>query len=545
MQTFLVRADQLRPTDGRLAGAAFRTAAIVALALVATPGLAWAQAQPQPPAPSMPPPAAGPAAPQGPALELTMARAVELALQSNLGLEADRMIVEDASLAIASARASFLPQVGTTVSRSSQRSVPNDFTQGSADITSQGVNVSSSLNHALPFLGTTYALQWNSSRNTQEGGFPLFNPSLGSNFSFSLSQPLWRGFMIDPDRADYTISQRQRVNADVQLQQEMTVLEANVKNAYLTLISAIQGLRVAEQNLEIVQTSFANARARVEVGAAAPIELISAEAEVAVNQERVILARAQIETFEDALRTLILDPERPDYWQVRLVPTDTIQAEAPTIDLDAIVTKALSERLDLAVMRRNLEIEDLQLRVARDATRPGVNLNLNYASRGSGGTRFTYGEGFPPEVESRTVRSFGSVLGDAFGAAYPAWTVGLNVTYPVGRSVQDANYARAEVARRQSALALRELEIGIVQQVRDAVRQVENSYQRVLVTRAALRASEQQLDAEQRRFSAGLATTLELQIRQQQLADARVSELNAAIAYNRALIQLERVQKTQ
>jgi hypothetical protein len=41
-----------------------------------------------------------------------------------------------------------------------------------------------------------------------------------------------------------------------------------------------------------------------------------------------------------------------------------------------------------------------------------------------------------------------------------------------------------------------------------------------------------------------LATTLELQVRQQQLAQARVSELQAAIDYNRALIQFERVQKT-
>jgi outer membrane protein TolC len=505
---------------------------------------AWADQAPAPPTP-LPPSEAGSVTPQGAALELSMARAVELALESNLGLESDRMLVEDASLAILSARASFLPQLGTTVSRSSSRSIPNDFTQGSADITSQGINVSSSMSQLLPFLGTNYSAQWNSSRNTQAGGFALFNPSLGSRFSFNVTQPLWRGLMTDPDRAAYTISQRQRVNADVQLQQQITRLEATVRNAYLDLISAIQGLRVAEQNLEIVQTSLANARARVEVGAAAPIELISAEAEVAVNQERVLVAQAEIATREDALRTLVLDPERPDYWQVHLVPTDTIQAEPTTIDLNGIIAKALTERLDLAVLKRNLEIEDLQLRVARDATRPGVNLNLNYESRGSGGTRFTYGEGFPPPVVAVNERSFGSVLSDAFGAAYPAWSVGVNVQYPVGRSFQDANYARAEVARRQSALDLRQLEIAIVQQVRDAARQVENSYQRVLVTRAALRASEQQLDAEQRRFSAGLATTLELQVRQQQLATARVNELNAAIGYNRALIQLERVQKTQ
>ena len=120
----------------------------------------------------------------------------------------------------------------------------------------------------------------------------------------------------------------------------------------------------------------------------------------------------------------------------------------------------------------------------------------------------------------------------------------MNVAYPLGRSFQEANYARAEVARRQSSIDLRELELVIVAQVRDATRQVENSYQRVLVTRSALRASEQQLDAEQRRFAAGLATTLELQVRQQQLANARINELQAAIDYNRALIQFERVQKT-
>jgi len=482
--------------------------------------------------------------PTGPALQLTMARAVEMALESNLGLEADRMTVEDFSLAISSARSSFMPLLTSSVFRSSAKSVPNDFTQGVFDITSQNVNFASQLNQVLPFFGTNYNVSWNSSRNTQEGGNPLFNPALGSRFAFNVTQPLWRGLVIDPNRANYTIAQRQRVNADVQLQQQITLLEVRVRNAYLDLISSIQGLRVAEQNLEIVQTSLANARARVQVGAAAPIELISAEADVASNQERVLVAQAQISTAEDFLRTLILDPDRADYWQVHIVPTDTIQADPRQIDLPAAIGTALSGRLDLAFLKRSIEIEDLQLRVSRDSTRPSVNAQLNYESRGSGGTRLIYGEGFPPPVDDRVVRSFGSVLSDTFGNAYPNWSVGLNVAYPLGRSFQEANYARAEVARRQSSLQLRELELAIVAQVRDAARQVENSYQRVLVTRAALRASEQQLEAEQRRFQAGLATTFELQGRQTQLATARINELGAAISYNRALIQFERVQKT-
>lgn len=496
-------------------------------------------------APAIPPSAASPTTPLGPPLQLSMERAVEMALESNLGLEANRLAVDDASLAIATARASFIPQLFSSVSRVSARNVPSDFTQGVVDITNQNVQVSSQLNQVLPFFGTNYQLNWNNTRNTQQGGNPLFNPSLRSNFSFNLSQPLWRGFLTDQNRANYVTAQRQRLNADVELQRRVTLLEAQVRNAYLNLISAIQGLRVAEQNLEIVQTSLANARARVEVGAAAPIELISAEADVANNQERVLLAQAQISTAEDFLRTLVLDPERTDYWQVHLVPTDTIQAEPREIDLPATISTALRERLDLAIVKRNIEIEDLQLRASRDATRPGVSANLSYAASGSGGTLLRYGnDGFPPPVLSTEEKSFGSVLNDTFGNAYPTWSVGVSVNYPIGRSAQEANYARAEVARRQSALQLRELELAIVQQVRDAARQVENTYQRVLVTRAALRASEQQLEAEQRRFQAGLATTFELQGRQSQLAQARVNELQAAIDYNRALIQFERVQKT-
>src|SRR5690606_19642351 len=107
---------------------------------------------------------------------------------------------EAADHAMAAARAAFLPQVGSTVSRSSQVSVPNDFTQGSADITSQGLVVNTSLNQTLPGFGTTYSLGWNNNRQSQMGGNPLFNPFLRSAFSINVTQPLWRGLVIDQAR---------------------------------------------------------------------------------------------------------------------------------------------------------------------------------------------------------------------------------------------------------------------------------------------------------------------------------------------------------
>jgi len=477
-------------------------------------------------------------------LDLTMATAVQMALEANLGLQSSRLSLDSADHAIASARAAFLPQVNTNLSRSSQVSVPNDFTQGSADITSRGLTVNSSFNQVLPLLGTSYNVAWNNNRTSQIGGNPLFNPFLRSAFAFTVTQPLWRGLMTDQVRTALTTSHRRRRVADLQFEQQVVRLEAAVRIAYLDLISAREGLRVAQQNMEVRQASLADARARVAVGAAAPIDLISAEAEVASNQEQVLVAEALIGTREDALRTLIFDPARPDYWQVRINATDAVLSQPREIDVDAAIRIALDNRLDLVAARQELAISDLSLRVARDATRPAVNLQANYSTSGTGGTRFQY-SGFPPVEVGRDERSYGSVLGDTFGAAYPQWSVGVNVAYPLGRTAADANLAQQQVSQRQSRLTLQELEIAIVQQLRDVARQVQSSYQRVIVTRAALAASEQQLEAEQRRFAAGLSTTLELQVRQGQLAAARTAELNAVIAYNRALIDFDRLQKTQ
>lgn len=516
--------------------AAARCAAIL-LPVVVIAAEGRAAAQGGPPAP----PAGRPAA----TVAISMGEAVTMALESNLGLRSTRMDADSASQAVAAARAAFMPQIGSTVSRSSSRSVPQDFTQGSADITSQGVVVGSSLSQNLPLLGTRYDVSWTNNRNSQVGGNPLFNPFLRSSFSLNVTQPLWRGFRTDTNRTSLAASQSRRTIADIQIEQEAVRLEAAVQNAYLDLISATQGLKVAQQNLDIRQQSLVQARARVAVGAAASIDLISAEADVASNQEQVLLAQAEIATRTDALRTLILDPARADFWQVDIVATDTLEPAPRAIDVDAAIANALANRLDLAVRRRELDVTNLNLRVARDAVHPGVDLRASYATNGSGGTRFAYGEGFPPPIVSRSDKTFGSVLADTFGAAYPQWSLGVNVSYPIGRSAADANLAQQEVSRRQAELALKQAEIAVVQQVRDAARQVENSYQRVLVTQAALRASEQQLEGEQRRFAAGLSTTLELQVRQGQLATARTAELNAVIAHTRAIINFDRVQKTQ
>jgi outer membrane protein TolC len=475
-----------------------------------------------------------------------MNEAVTMALEHNLGLRADRMDVEVADQGIVSAKSAYLPQLTAAFRNNSSRSVPNDFTEGITDITSQGRSIAATVSQLTPWFGGSYQASWQGNRNETLGRQGIsFNPTLGSNISLSYSQPLWRNFKIDSPRVGVETSQRQRSIADLTLQRQVVFYEVTVKNAYLNLIAAVERRKVTQQNMDIVEESLRNARARVEVGQSPKIDVVQAEAEVASNRESLIAADAAIGTAEDNLRQLILDPSRPDYWTVRLEATETIQLTPFKVDLDGAIKNALASRVDLETIRQNVAINDLQLDLNKNLTRPDVRLDLNYQATGTAGSQFEFGEGFPPPVVSRTDRSFGSALGDAFTGAYPSWSAAINVNYPIGKTAQRAALARTEIARRQLDLDIKGLELQIVRDVREAARQVQNSFERVQAARTAREASEVQLEAENRRFQVGMSTTLEQQVRQRSLAQARLQELQAMIDYNRAIINFERAQKIQ
>ena len=494
------------------------------------------------PAPKTGPGSSGQA---GPSVALSMEQAVSMALEANLGLKSERLNLDIASESVALAKSAFLPQLQGTIGRQRSKYQPSDFTQGSSDISTTGINGSAAFGQNLKWYGGNYAVSWSGSRFNQDGGLSSFNPRVGSTLQVTFAQPLLRNLKTDASRTSLVTSRSGREITDLNLQQTIVTTEAAVKLAYLNLVGAIEARKVAEQNMEIAQQSLRQSKARVAVGQSAQIEIIQFEAQVASNAEQLIQTEGQIGTAEDVLRSLIFDPSRPDFWQLRIVPTDTIRLTPREVDVDQVIASALANRLDLLAQKKSLEITNLNLELGRNNTLPSVNLNASYSSQGTAGTQYTYGSGFPPPVIGRSDRPWSSALADTFLGDFPTWSLGVTVGYPIGRTSAEVAYAQGQVQKRQQEIALQDLQTQIVRQVRDAARQATNSFQRVQATQTFRQAAEQQLDAEQRRFAVGMSTILDLQVRQTQLATARTAELNAMIDYNRALIVLERVQKTR
>ena len=490
------------------------------------------------------PPAQLPAvAVPGPELQLTADEAVKLALENNLGIRAERLSPQVQALALAQTRGNYTPVVFTNSTKNSNSNPPQNFLAGNDFVTNAGFRSNVGVAQLLKWGGGNYQASLDGSRNTTSDPTDPFNPRLSSNFNFNFTQPLLRNFTIDSTRQQLLIGQKQQEIVDIQLQQQVTATSRAVRNAYFDLVGAIGQLDVSRQSLELARESLRNNERRVEVGTIPPIDIVEAQAEVSRNEESVILSEAQVKSFEDVLRTLILNPKQPDFWSSHLTPAEQPVLTPRAMNLDAAIQNALEHRTDIAQARREMDQTDITVKFAKNQRLPAINAVVNYGLAGVGGTRTLYDTsgGFPIPIGAAQ-RSFSDALHDVFGNQFKTWSVAFQFSYPIGTSVADAGLAQAKIQREQQVTTLEQLELQVTAQVREAARQVETSLKRVEATRKAREFSEKRYEAEQKRINVGLSTTFQLVQAQRDLSSARLAELNAIIAYNRALVSYDAVQ---
>ena len=475
---------------------------------------------------------------------LTVDDAVRLALDNNLGVQIARINPQIQDLAVALARSAWVPTVNTTVQGAST-DIPNtSFLSGTtgSKVTNGRLASNVGILQQTPW-GGSYSVGWDSVRSTTTNIFSNFSPQLQSSLSLNIRQPLLRNFGIDTLRQQVILSEKNRELSDIGVQQTVATTLRAVRDAYWDLAYANASLTLQQQSLDLARESLRETNTRIQIGTTPPIDAVEAEAEVALREEAVIIAQAQIETAQDTLRALVFNQSAPDFWTTRIEPTDLPAFQPVTVDVDGAVRNALQMRTDLREARKSLEENDINVKYFRNQTLPDVTATFDYGLTGLGGTQFVRGTGFPGPIIGETQRSFASVLGDLFGNQFPNWTLALNISYPVGRSQQEASLARAQLQSSQAVTQIKNAELQVVTQVRNVARQVQTNAKRIETTRASRSLAEQRLDAEQKKLAAGTSTTFFVFQAQRDLAQARNNELSAILDYNRSVVDLETIQQ--
>jgi outer membrane protein len=478
---------------------------------------------------------------------LTIDEAVKLALEQNLGIQIQRFDPQIQDVGVSQARSFWSPQFNTAFQRQSQANpATSSLAGGATSIDSRTFASTVGLSQTLP-TGAFYEANWNNARFTTSNLFQNVTPQLSSNLNLQITQPLLRNFRIDQIRQQVQNSKKVRELSDIQLNGVILQTSRNVRNAYWDLSYAIDNLKAQQESLKLAQQSLSDNRKRVEIGTLAPIDIVQAQAEVASNEERVILAEAAIKRAQDNLRALILDPAAPDFWTTTFEPTDAAPFQEQGIDTDAAVRNALNNRSDLRSAKNSLERSDVDIRYLRNQVLPSIDAQATYISRGIGGTQLnqlTQSDILSGNINRFVVgqRGYGSVLGNLIQADYPDWTVGVQISYPLGTNTAETNLARARLQYQQAQTQLKNLEMQVATQVREFARQVQTNQKRVQSARASRELQEKKLEAEEKKLAAGMSQSFFVFQAQRDLSLARTAEIQAIADYNKSLVDFETVQ---
>jgi HAE1 family hydrophobic/amphiphilic exporter-1 len=479
----------------------------------------------------------------GATLELTLEDAVRRALENNPDVEIVRLDPDVRAAQVGQAESAFVPVVASATGYVDTVTPPSSLFLGEAGVKSNQWFTTLGVRQRLRQGGGTWNVSWDGSRSESTNPFTSFNPTLQSGLLLAFSQPLLRDRRIDAARQQVVIAQRNREISELRFREVVVQTVAAVKRAYWNLKAAAANVAVQQRSLELAEELVRQNKARVDVGQLPPLDLVAAQAEVAQRRELLIRARTQAADAEDRLRRLIVKAGDTDLWRITIVPTDEPPVSGPPVDLDRALEAVLSERLDLQRARKDLDNVNTVVRYLDDQRLPDLRLEASYRPAGLGGVQLIRSGGFPGTIVGSRETGFGSVLEQVFRRDYPAWTVGVTVSYPIGRSYEEAGLARAEVERRQAQARLASLELEAVREVRDAARQIDSARERIEATRAGVELARQRLNAEQKRFEVGMSTSFLVTQAQRDLAEAEVRLLQATLDYQAALVSFEALQQ--
>ncbi|MGB8960254.1 MAG: TolC family protein [Candidatus Aminicenantales bacterium] len=474
-------------------------------------------------------------------LSMSLEECIVKALKDNLGVAIQVLGPEISAEGVSLAKEQYFPTLSLSARSQKAENAAYSYldSPGAATINqTQNYNFLN-LSQSLP-TGGTLNLGFTGYRTTTNTRGITIDPRYGTTLSFNLSQPLLRNFGLKINRQEILVARNNLGVSEESLKATLMTTVYNVESAYWSLVYSIENLDVRRQSLKLAQDLLEKNQRSVEVGTLAPIEVLSAQAEVATREADLIQAETQIKSNEDQLKLLLHITGDEDKNITALVPKDKPTYVPREVNLEEALAAAIANRTELKIAQLGLQNDRLSLSFARNQTLPDLNLSASYSSPGIDGTRIFYvGDPLLGVIDHTVPGGITGAIKQTFKFTYPNWNLGLTLSLPLANVFSRAALAQARLNLRQSMLDLENQKDEIYLEIKNAVRAVEANYKRILAYTKARELAEQKLAGEEEKFRVGQSTNYIVLTYQRDLATARISELNAIVSYNVSIAALE------
>ncbi|MEE9200750.1 MAG: TolC family protein [Candidatus Brocadiales bacterium] len=464
-------------------------------------------------------------------LNISLTDSIIIGLKNNLDIEISRLnpLIEDKDISVE--KAAFDPIFWAKGGfRNPDDPINSAFITGVApgELHRKIETLDVSLSMLTPIgatLNVDYGIE-KSLRNTSRG--VAFNPAVDTFVEVSFTQPLLKKFGIFYTRSKIYMARNDKKKSLYAFKRIAIDVVNATQRAYWDLVKAIEDLKVAHQSLFRAEEFLRSNELKMQAGILAPIDLIVDNEEVAFREERIIITERDMKDKEDVLKH-ILNLLRPggDPWlaEVSVLPVDKPVFDVRDVDLDDSIRIALENRPE--IFEKKFELDNAAIEARRKKSERLPQLDLEGGLRYSG-------------LDKHMDRSQKSLLSGDFQEEFARLTVEI----PIGLRKGRAEYARAKYEKRKAQLELSKQERNILLEVREAVRHLRANRRLVRNTRKTLKYSRRRLVAEEKKYSVGRTTNIEVLRAQNDLAFQETRAIRALTEHHKSQGELEAVKGT-
>jgi outer membrane protein TolC len=487
-----------------------------------------------------------PEAAAGVPLSLADATARALARNHDIAFERDAFRITDAT--ILKAEGSYDPSFHLDARYRNHTDPVNSLLSGApaGEIapSAEGFATSASIGQLLP-TGATVNVSASGSRDLTNNFIAILSPAWSTSVGIDLRQPLLQGLSLDPARRALRIARIDRDRGSASLRRAVTETVASVERAYWSLVAARRDVLVREASVKLAGDQRDDTKTKINVGTLAESEISQPVAELERRKGDLYASQESARRAELLLKLLLLDDENDPAWNQRLLPSDRPETDLRRVDLAAALKEADTRRPEITEASARVAERDVDVAFARSRILPQVDLVASYGRRGLAGDLnpnapaigFT---GQPVVVPDALNGGLGRSLGTIGEGRFPDASIGVSVTVPVLNRAARGDAAIAKAQKSQAVTILSQQKQRVAVEVRNAALTLETAAARIEAGKAGREAAETQLRAEQERYGVGLSTNFFVLTRQNELAQAALTETAALTDYRKALTDFAR-----
>ncbi|MCX7830230.1 MAG: TolC family protein [Acidobacteria bacterium] len=473
----------------------------------------------------------------GEELKLSLSDALSYALKNNFDINISKVDYKISENTLEGAKGIYDPQLtfdwGAAVSRQPATSLLQGGGSAFTLYQSRQDKYNLGLYQQSPW-GQTFSLNFTNTRSNTNSQYSLFNPTYSSNLSLNTSVPLLKGFGYTNANKTILKAKLDRDAATFTFRKMLRNSLLDVENAYWNLVYAIEQYKVTQQALEVAKEFQKETLARISVGTLAPVEQVSADAQVAQREEELISAENLVINSEDILKLLLgIRKESPE-WNKTIVPSDYPAVENRSYDEENSISEASNKREEIKELQSSLEKTKIDTKTAKINLLPSLNLDGSLSYAGSAGDYYVHGTNYFVD------QKFNDAWDMITGRDYKSWAIGLSFAFPIGNRAQKFAYQNYRLVENEAEIMLEKTRQSIISEVRNAFRNLLNSEKRIKAAEANLKLQEEKLKSEKKKYDNGLSTSFNVLSYQNDVLAAETTLLKAKIDYQLAVASFEK-----